>query len=214
MHRAKCEITDSLEIARILDSTNIGRLATMDAEGYPYVTPVNFVFMDKRIYFHCALKGEKLDNLLREPKVGFEVDRPLAYLEVRFNPDRLPCRAHQFYRSVVIRGRARIVTDPALKTAALNALLAKHEQHPDFQRVTPDAPGHARCHVVEITPIRTTAKADLGQSSFQRPYRDFIAEQLAKRGLPVDLETLEAMGYEIEKGGSGGWKIRQGPTDG
>jgi hypothetical protein len=29
---------------RILASTNIGRLATVDAEGYPYITPLNFVF--------------------------------------------------------------------------------------------------------------------------------------------------------------------------
>jgi len=213
MRRAKCEITDSLEIARILDSTNIGRLATIDDEGYPYVTPVNFVFMDKRIYFHCALQGEKLDNLLREPKVGFEVDQPLAYLEVRFNPDRLPCRAHQLYRSVIVRGRARIVTDPALKTAALNALLAKHEQPSGYQRVTVDATGYATCHVVEVTPVHTTAKADLGQASFQRSYRDFIAGSLARRGLADDLKTLEAMGYEIEEDESGGWKIK-GESDG
>ena len=214
MRRAKCEVTDPLEIARILDAVNVGRLATIDAEGYPYVTPVNFVFMDERIYFHCALQGEKLENLLRESKVGFEVDQPLAYLEVRFNPERLPCRAHQLYRSVVIRGHARMVTDPATKTAALNALLAKHEKHPDFQPVTSDAPGYAKCHVIEVTPLRTTAKADLGQASFQRPYRDFIAEQLARRGLPEDLETLEAMGYEIEKDASCGWKVKGGSTDG
>jgi len=214
MRRSKCEITDPLEIARILESINIGRLATIDAEGFPYVTPVNFVFMRERIYFHCAIQGEKLENLVREPKVGFEVDQPLAYLEVRFNPDRLPCRAHQFYRSVIIRGRARIVTESALKTAALNALLAKHEQQPDFQQVTPDAPAYAICHVVEITPIRTTAKADLGQSSTQRAYLDFIVDHLAQRGLPVDIETLEAMGYEIEKEASGEWKIKGGPTEG
>jgi nitroimidazol reductase NimA-like FMN-containing flavoprotein (pyridoxamine 5'-phosphate oxidase superfamily) len=214
MRRAKCELTDPLEVARILDSTNIGRLATIDSEGYPYITPVNFVYMRERIYFHCALQGEKLENLLKESKVGFEVDRPLAYLEARFNPEGSPCKAHQYYKSVIIRGHARIITDAALKTAALNALVAKHEKDPDFQGITPDAPAYSLCHVVEVTPVRTSAKADLGQSSSQRAYRDFTAGHLANRGHAVDLETLEAMGYEIEKDASGGWRIKGFPAGG
>ncbi len=37
------EITSLSEIQRILDSVNIGRLATIGIDGYPYITPVNFV---------------------------------------------------------------------------------------------------------------------------------------------------------------------------
>jgi uncharacterized protein len=95
MRRKFCEITDQQEMIRILNSTNIGRLATMDAEGYPYITPVNFVFHQGCVYFHCAPQGEKLENLGRSTRVGFEVDVPLAYLEVGFNPERDPCRTHQ-----------------------------------------------------------------------------------------------------------------------
>ena len=57
MRRKHCEVTDPKEMTRILASTNIGRMATVDAEGYPYITPVNFAFHEGRVYFHCAPKG-------------------------------------------------------------------------------------------------------------------------------------------------------------
>jgi len=182
---------------RILASTNIGRLATVDAEGYPYITPVNFVFHEGCVYFHCGPEGEKLDNLTRNPRVCFEVDVPLAYLQVDFNPERNPCRTHQLYHCVIIRGAARVVPDGELKTTVLNALVAKHEGGRDFPAVTPDSASYSTCRVVEIRPERMTAKSDLAQNKPQSGYRRFIAEHLAKRGLPGDREAVRAMGYDL-----------------
>ena len=208
MRRKHCEVTDPKEMTRILASTNVGRMATMDAEGYPYITPVNFVFHEGCVYFHCAPKGEKLDNLTRDPRVCFEVDVPLAYLEVGFNPERNPCRTHQLYHSLIIRGVARIVPDGELKTAALNALLAKHEGNRAFAAVTLDSPDNKACRVVEIKPEKMTAKSDLAQN---RPpeNRRFIAEKLAKRGLPGDLEAVRAMGFELEGSEGRGWRLKE-----
>ena len=76
MRRRHSEITDPLEINRILSAATIGRMATLGADGYPYITPVNYVYTNACIYFHCALKGEKLDNIAREDRVCFEVDIP------------------------------------------------------------------------------------------------------------------------------------------
>ena len=76
MRRKQSEVTDQNEIQRILSLTNIGRLATVGKDGYPYITPVNFVFYKGNIYFHCAPKGEKLDNLKRSAQECFEVDVP------------------------------------------------------------------------------------------------------------------------------------------
>ncbi len=208
MRRKHCEITDPKEITRILDSTNIGRMATVDAEGYPYITPVNFVFHEGRVYFHCAPKGEKLDNLARDPKVCFEVSIPLAYLEVAFNAERNPCRTHQLYHSVIIRGRARIIPDGELKTAVLNALLTKHEGNRDFPPVTMDSPSNKACCVVEIKPERMTAKSDLAQNKPPETKR-FIAENLARRGLPGDLEAVRAMGFNLERSEGSGWRLQE-----
>jgi hypothetical protein len=207
MKRKHCEITDPKEMTRILASTNIGRMATMDTEGYPYITPLNFVFHEGCVYFHCAPKGEKLDNLTRDPRVCFEVSIPLAYLEVAFNAERNPCRTHQLYHSVIIRGMARIVPDGELKTTVLNALLAKHEGNRDFPAVTPDSPANKACCVIEIKPEKMTAKSDLSQNKDPETRR-FIAENLAKRGLPGDLEAVRAMGFELEGSVGKGWRLK------
>lgn len=208
MRRKHCEITDPKEVARIMGSTNIGRLATVDAEGYPYITPVNFVFHDGCVYFHCAPEGEKLDNLIRNPRVCFEVDVPLAYLQVDFNPERNPCRTHQLYHCVIIRGEARIVPGGDLKTNVLNALVAKHEGKRDFPAVTSDSASYKACQVVEIKPEKMTAKSDLAQNQPQLGYRFFIAEHLVGRGLPGDLDAVRAMGYTLERS-EGRWRIKK-----
>jgi nitroimidazol reductase NimA-like FMN-containing flavoprotein (pyridoxamine 5'-phosphate oxidase superfamily) len=208
MRRKHCEVTDPKEMVRILESANIGRLATVDSEGYPYITPVNFVYHEGRVYFHCAPEGEKLDNLLRNPRVCFEMDIPLAYLQVDFNPERDPCRTHQFYHCVIIRGTARIVPDGELKTIVLNALVAKHEGNRDFPAINPDSGSYKVCKVIEIKPERMTAKSDLAQNKPQSGFKLFIAENLARRGLPGDLEAVRGMGYELE-GSEGSWRVKQ-----
>ncbi len=196
MRRAHCEIKDREEMRRILDSANVGRMATVDGQGYPYITPVNFVFHKDRVYFHCAPQGEKLENLIRDPKVCFEVDIPLAYLEVGFNPEKNPCRVHQLYECVIIRGKARVVPDGELKTDALNALVAKHEGNRDFEPISPDMPAYRGCLVVEIDPENMTGKRDLIQNKPDE-HRRMVAEHLGRRGLPGDLEAARAMGHGL-----------------
>jgi len=208
MRRKHNEIKDPKEIVRILTSTNIGRMANTDAEGYPYIIPLNFVFYEGCVYFHCARQGEKLDNLGRDPRVCFEVDLPLSYLEVSFNPDRNPCRTHQLYHSVIIRGLARVVPDGELKTSVLNALVAKHEGNQNFPAVTSDSTGYKACCVVEIKPQRITGKSDLVQNKTHLE-EAIIAQHLVERSLPGDLDAVRVMGYELEGNEREGWRIKR-----
>ncbi len=195
MRRAHSEITDMHMIAEILDSARIGRIATIGADGYPYVTPVNFVYHEGSIYFHCAPVGEKLDNIAREPRVCFEVDVPLAYLDANFEPDRRGCKVHQFYHCVIIRGQASVVPDGGLKTSALNALLSKHERGARLAPVTEDLPAYRACKVVQITPRTISGKSDVAQyrSAEERIAR---ARYLKHRNADGDLETVRAMGFD------------------
>ena len=197
MRRKQSEITDPREIQRILSSTTIGRLATMGIDGYPYITPVNFVFLEEKIYFHCAPKGEKLDNIARDGRVCFEVDVPLAYLDVAFDPNRPICHLHQFYHCVIIRGTASVVQDGARKVAALNALVVKHEIIADFESVTEKMPGYKACKVIEIKPVSITAKSDLAQNRSGED-RQAIAEYLSERDRPGDRETVQYMRLDLK----------------
>jgi nitroimidazol reductase NimA-like FMN-containing flavoprotein (pyridoxamine 5'-phosphate oxidase superfamily) len=197
MRRNHSEVTDPKEIQRILSLTNIGRLATNGQDGYPYITPVNFVSLAGCIYFHCAPKGEKLDNLTRDPRVCFEVDVPLSYIDVGLDPKRPICHLHQFYHCVIIRGSAAVVKDRKLKLDALNALIAKHENSDDVAKVTADMSGYKACDVIEVKPDSITAKSDLIQNKSESDRRA-VAEYLFRRNHPGDRETVAVMGFEFK----------------
>ncbi len=198
MRRRQCEVNDPAELERILAAALIGRMATTGRDGYPYITPVNFVFDQGCIYFHCAPKGEKLDNIARDPRVCFEVDIPLAYIDLGLNPDGGACKLHQFYHCVLIRGGASILPNGERKAAALNALVAKHEPGRAFPPVTADLPACKACAVVEIKPHRMTGKSDLAQSK-SRQERLAIARYLKNRGRSRDIKAVAAMGFDPDR---------------
>jgi hypothetical protein len=172
-------------------------MATIGQDGFPYITPVNYVMLNGNIYFHCAPKGEKLDNLLRDPHVCFEVDVPLSYIDIGLDPGRPICNLHQFYHCIIIRGNAAIVEDDPLKLDALNALVAKHEKTDAFKKITADMSGYKACVVIEIKPESISAKSDLIQNKSEAD-RHAVAEYLFKRNAPGDRETVAAMGFEFE----------------
>jgi hypothetical protein len=198
MRRNHSEVTDPKEIERILSLTNIGRLATNGQDGYPYITPVNFVNMKENIYFHCAPKGEKLDNLIKDSRVCFEIDVPLAYIDIALDPNRPICHLHQFYHCVIIRGKASIVKDGHLKVSALNALISKHENTEDFKKVTEEMPNYKACEVIEVKPDSISAKSDLIQNKSEEDRRA-VAKYLFKRNQPGDHETVAAMGFQFKQ---------------
>jgi uncharacterized protein len=188
MRRKHCEITDPEKIRKILERCRVGRLATHGRDGYPYITPVNYVWHNESIYFHCAHKGEKIDNILADDRVCFEVDIPLSYFDLAFDPARPPCQVHQFYHCVVIRGRAEIVGDPGEKIRALNALMASHEHKPDFDLITGDTPAVALCTVVAVRVASISCKSDLAQKKSDEE-RQRIGDYLRRRNLPGDEEA-------------------------
>ena len=192
MRRKFNEITSRNAIDEILGKTLIGRLATVGEDGYPYITPVNYVYFRGAVYFHCAKSGEKLDNIGRENRVCFAVDRPLAYLDTGYDSQMPPCDVGQFYQSVVIRGRAEIVVDLEEKLAALNALMATHEGVAGYAGITGESKAVGLCHVVAIRIDSITGKANLGQKK-PAAERARIADYLRGRGGAGDEETAQLL---------------------
>lgn len=194
MRRKHCLVSDPEEIAKILGRCRIGRLATVGEDGYPYITPVNYVFWQGSVYFHSARQGEKIDNLKRDSKVCFEVDLPLAYLDTGFDTSRPPCSVHQFYHSVVIRGRAEIVEEADEKVAALNALMTAHESDGGipFTAIDEGMEAVAACLVVAVRVESISAKSDLAQNKDEAT-RTRIADYLESRGMANDREAAQAI---------------------
>jgi len=61
------------ESQELLKRGEYGVLSTVDTEGQPFGTPLNYVFYDGSIYFHSAVEGTKLDNIENNPRVCFTV---------------------------------------------------------------------------------------------------------------------------------------------
>ncbi len=60
------------KIKEFLKEEHVGRISSIDENGFPQIIPMNFVFLNDAIYMHSHVKGEKLDNISRNNKVGFE----------------------------------------------------------------------------------------------------------------------------------------------
>ncbi len=79
-----------------------GVLAVNGVEGYPYAIPINFYFdkENRRIYFHGAKSGHKIDALRACDKVCFTVYGDETIKEEEWAP---------FVRSAVVFGRCRLM---------------------------------------------------------------------------------------------------------
>ena len=108
---------------RLLGTAETGCLATVGADGAPYVTPVHFVYLNGKIYIHGSLKGRKAANILRDGKVGFS-----AYLLQGYVPDHAgrPCNTNTAYESVIVTGNAVIADDKELKKTVLREFARKY----------------------------------------------------------------------------------------
>ena len=192
MRRKKCEIKSMEVIEDILGRARIGRLATLGKDGFPYITPVNYVWWNGAVYFHCAHQGEKIENITANNKVCFEVDIPLSYLGLEYDRKRPTCHVHQFYHCVIIRGRAEVVDDLKEKAAALNALVEVHEDTEEFVKVTEETKGVGLCSVFAVRVEKISGKSDLAQK-MDVGERQKVADYLQQRGLPGDAEAAMLM---------------------
>jgi hypothetical protein len=121
-----------------------GRLATSNQAGEPYITPLNYLVFENRIYLHSKLKGRKLDNLAENDRVCFEVSETANHI---VSCDA-PCACATRYSSVLVFGRARLLDDGAEKAAVLNRLMARFAAGRSFQAV--EEKHAAGCAVIEI----------------------------------------------------------------
>ncbi len=59
------------ECVDVLTHAPRGVLAVHGEDGYPYAFPMNYIYLDGKIYFHCAKAGHKLDALASDNKASF-----------------------------------------------------------------------------------------------------------------------------------------------
>lgn len=179
MRRKEKEIKDISVIIELLHTCPVGRLGTNGKDGYPRIKPLNFAYHEGKIYFQTAKEGEKIEDMRRDNRVCFEVDLPIAYVRAKDHP----CQAEYFYRSVIIKGRARIIEDPEEKLFALQCLLEKYQpdgRYGDFPEVN-----LARTGIVRIDIEEMTGKEDLGDGKVRETAEKALLDKVP---LPIAME--------------------------
>ena len=192
----KLEIKSKERIIEFLSSQQTGRVSSIDENGYPQIIPMNFVFINEVIYMHSHIRGEKLDNIRRNQKVGFEVDKSLEFLPSYFSDPTDASLADTLYISVVMKGNGSIVSDKEEKTTALNGLIKKYQPEGGYEPIKPEMEVLKEVEVIKIVPESLKGKYKIGQNMDMKSRID-LARQILKRNSPTAKETLDIMGFEI-----------------
>ena len=192
----KLEIKSKEKIIEFLSSQQTGRISSIDENGYPQIIPMNFVFINDAVYMHSHIRGEKLDNIRRNQKVGFEVDKSLEFLPSYFSDPTDASLADTLYISVVIKGNGSIVSDREEKTTALNGLIKKYQPEGGYEPIKPEMEVLKEVEVIKIVPESLKGKYKIGQNMDMKSRID-LARQILKRNSPTAKETLDIMGFEI-----------------
>lgn len=119
--RRKDRQLNTEETLSVLERGEHGILSTICKDGSPYGVPVNYVYFNGCIYFHCAKNaGLKLENIGNNANVCFTVVGKTELLPAKFSTR---------YESAILFGKARILAESE-KTEPLLKLIEKYS--PDF----------------------------------------------------------------------------------
>jgi uncharacterized protein len=206
----KLEIKSLANMINFLNEERVGRVASIDEQGYPQIIPMNFVYVKNQlidtqsdnkkigaIYMHSHPVGEKLENIKRNSKVGFEVDSYVCFLPSYYFHPTDASQADTLYISVVIKGNASNVQDIDEKARALNALMKKYQKEGGYESLSSNMRSVREVTVLKVVPDQIRGKYKIGQHWIPR-YRLKMARNIIKRETQDDARRiLRIMGIEI-----------------
>lgn len=113
--------TTRADALRVLAESEYGFLAVTGADGVARAIPMAHVLVGESLYFHCARKGQKLDELAARPRAGYT-----CVLRAQNVPDKYTTN----YASAMAEGAVAVVADEAERQSAMRALMEKYS--PDY----------------------------------------------------------------------------------
>jgi uncharacterized protein len=210
----KLEIKSLANMIDFLNQEKVGRVASIDEQGYPQIIPMNFVYVKNdmidtlssnknigAVYMHSHPFGEKIENIKRNSKVGFEVDSYVSFLPSYYFHPTDASQADTLYVSVVIKGNASIVQNKDEKANALNALMKKYQKEGGYESLSSNMVSVREVTVLKVVPDQIRGKYKIGQHWIPR-YRLKMARNIIQReGVNDARRILKIMGIEIMDNG-------------
>lgn len=114
------ECKDQKKIEDFLRNSRVGHLGLSDRK-YPYVVPLNYVWLNDKIYFHGAEGGRRNQIMKDNAEVCFTV-----CVEYGTITDPVPAKTDTAYMSVMLFGEAEVVTDLEESTSMLQEMMDKY----------------------------------------------------------------------------------------
>lgn len=152
MRRKNRQMSDEQAI-EVLRTQKWGVLSVNGDEGYPYGVPINYGYMDGKIYIHSTSKeSHKIDAIRNNAKVC---------LTVVEKEDLIIEKLTTHYRSVIVFGTARIIDDEEEKVVAIGKMM---------RGIIPEHKGNGMEHcasvpsdftMIEIVPEHVTGKGNV-----------------------------------------------------
>lgn len=156
MRHPERELKNRETMIAMLERSPVGRIATVNQKGFPVIKPVNFLYLDGRIYLHSSAKGEKMEDIQRGSPVCFEVDEPIAYAVASASA----CQASYYYRSILIKGKAAFVEGRDKKVRVLDRMAEKYQPEGNIGEKSEEI--LEKTAVIEILVKEITGKENLG----------------------------------------------------
>ena len=120
MRRLDKEITEQLVLNEILNDSRVVRIG-FAIDNIPHIVPVNFGYQNNKLYIHSAADGQKIELILKNNYVCFEMELYDEIVEARKS-----CNWTTKYRSIIGWGNIRIVKDNRDKSMGLDIIMAKY----------------------------------------------------------------------------------------
>ena len=120
MLRKDQEITEQSAIESVIRASLVCRLALSNNDR-PYIVPLCFGYQDNTLYFHCGVKGRKLEILKKNPNVCFEFEVNVDVLKAEE-----ACSWNMQYQSVIGFGRAALLEDMEEKQKAVGIIVRQY----------------------------------------------------------------------------------------
>lgn len=139
------------EIEDFLSTARVGRLGTR-LKDQPYIVPILYVYHKGKILIHSSGRGKKIEAIVEDPKICFEIDESL--------------RDERELRSVIIFGEADIIQKREEKLEALRALVEKyreyHKRREELMHILYNEQYYAECMeratIIAISPTQVTGR--------------------------------------------------------
>lgn len=124
----------------------IGRIATVSEDPYPFVTPVAFASDKERVYLNIGNSSKKARNIKTNPRVQFVIDDVPTFED---------------FRGVLITGDAELISDGKFHEIGKQLLYSKY---PKYEEQYPIKEGGWSKYILVITPSKIQNWGPLSKS--------------------------------------------------